>query len=744
MRSKSMPDEDAMSESNVTETRAFDLDQHSGEIGPSVEIEDLAATVVSLVEPTATSETLHWGRNYLYGARLPTAVAEEDVVVKQFRNQGFLRRWQRRRKGSKAWRSWRASLALQRAGIATPAPLLWIESRDPEGPSFFVSRRLPEFLEARYYFRALEAGTESEDYPGLDAAELIEKVALTIRRLHDHGIWHRDLSIGNVLLAGAGQGSSSVEVHIIDLNRVRFRRHLTTLQRTRDLTRLRIFRSDLQDRFVGAYWGEDSPGLWRKRLLYQVGFRGFLWKVRLKEAFRKPFRGLRDVLKPRHPHVHIPQAPEDASTRDRAVWDGLSDQPHQHATRLQRLAVRLRDAPLHGRETAAGIGAMPRIRRRYAELKAGLYRQPVTWPGMGIALRPWPENPEALLRALEQSGTRQVILRLHPWQDEHHDEEQLATELHRRGLDLAFVLPQNRNLVRDLERWRASVTELADRFGRFGRHFQIGQAVNRSKWGIWNYKEYLGLASVAAEVLRQDPRRRLMGPAVIDYEPLRTAGILNIPQNSVRFDILASLLYVDRRGAPENKQLGFDTVDKVTQLKAIAETAPSCGGRSWITEVNWPLWEGPHSPAGRKVSVDEERQANYLARYYLLTLGTGLVERVYWWQLVARGYGLGFEMADGSLQTRPSFRAFANLQCLLDGASFQGTLPCSAGARLYHFHAADGTDCIAGWSADDAPTEVELPRPVSTALSRDGQELTVSGETLTVDGAPRYLQLEPE
>jgi hypothetical protein len=71
--------------------------------------------------------------------------------------------------------------------------------------------------------------------------------------------------------------------------------------------------------------------------------------------------------------------------------------------------------------------------------------------------------------------------------------------------------------------------------------------------------------------------------------------------------------------------VGFDTVDKVRLLRAIADTAVNCrqgevGGRCWITEMNWPLWEGPHSPAGRDVSVNEETQASYLVRYYLLVL----------------------------------------------------------------------------------------------------------------------------
>jgi hypothetical protein len=286
---------------------------------------------------------------------------------------------------------------------------------------------------------------------------------------------------------------------------------------------------------------------------------------------------------------------------------------------------------------------------------------------------------------------------------------------------------------------------LAERFSPFGRDFQVGQAINRSKWGVWNYREYMELVGVASEVLRQDPKRELLGPGVIDYEPLRTAGILNLPSPGFHFDILASLLYVDRRGAPENRQLGFDTVDKVVQLKAIAETSRNCGDRSWITEVNWPLWEGPHSPAGRKVAVDEEKQANYLARYYLLALGTGLVERVYWWQLVARGYGLAHDTGDGTLRLRPSFRAFANLQRTLAGASFLGPVQTPPPGRLYAFRLQDGADLVVGWSADDSSVEVALPRAARSGLDRDGNALApLPSAKVKLDGSPRYLWLESE
>ena len=218
-----------------------------------------------------------------------------------------------------------------------------------------------------------------------------------------------------------------------------------------------------------------------------------------------------------------------------------------------------------------------------------------------------------------------------------------------------------------------------------GRHFQIGQAINRSKWGIWSHSEYHDLYLAAAEILRKYEGVELMGPAVIDFEFQALLAIVNGGKKDLHFDVVSSLLYVDRRGAPENQQMGLDTVDKVTLLRAIAEVGRRSNDRCWITEVNWPLWEGPHSPAGKTVSVSEEEQANYLVRYYLLTLGTGCVERVYWWRLIARGYGLIAPASDGSLRRRPAWHALQNMNAQLDGALFHGPLAGPDGVYLYRF-----------------------------------------------------------
>ncbi len=734
-----------------------------GEVVAGFEPSDLTAAVRRLSDPAAAEETIHWGRNYLFRTGLETTGGRVDVVVKQFRCQGLRDRFLRCWRGSKAARSFRIARAFQAAGLPTPEPVMLIEANQPEGPSFFVTRHLPDTLEARYLFRAANQGDISEAFPDIDFDAFLTALGRALRRMHEAGFFHRDLSIGNVLLqlpppaAEPGRQPPDLyldSLYIVDLNRTRIKSRLSLGQRTRDLCRLAVFRPEHRQRLLAAYWGENAVSAPR-RWLYLLYHHGFHLRIESKKKVRQATRRWRAWLRPRRAHPHIPAAPRGASARDKIVWDHLSDQPHQHAGGLEKLRVRLADAPNHARLTTAFVAAAPRIWRRYRHLMRDLYQREIPWDGAGICVRPYPQAPGELLTALEDLGADKVLLRLHPWEEDHDDEEALARELASRGYDLAFSLPQNRELVRDAARWQRKVEELAERFTPFGRHFQLGQAINRSKWGIWKYDEYLAMAVAAADILRRHGDIEILGPSVIDFELHATAAVLNLAATELRFDAVSSLLYVDRRGAPENTQLGFGTVGKVVLLQAIAETSRNSEPRSWITEVNWPLWEGPHSPAGRTVSVDEQTQADYLVRYFLLSLTTGAVERVYWWQLVARGYGLIAPQEDDAptpppkpLRRRPSFRAFANLLQQLRGTRFVHPLPSPPGTCLFLFRGRAGAqqggrETVAGWSVGDR-CAVVLPRRPQEIIERDGAS-AARPATAEVEVSPsvRYFLLPP-
>jgi hypothetical protein len=697
--------------------------------------------VARLTDPGASLETLHWGRNYLYVSRIETETGPVDVVVKQFRGHSVKDRW----RGSKAERSWRVAHALLDAGLLTPEPVLLIEPTDGDRPSFYVCRHLAGLLEARYLLRAANAGREREEFPEIDLPAVLTGMGKMARRLHDAGFWHRDLTSGNVLIETREEG---YRFYLLDLNRTRAGRVPSFSERMRDLSRMPVLRPEHQELYLKGYW--DGPV--RGRTLYLFYHRGFLLKNRSKQRLRAGAARVKSLLVPRGVHPHIPEAPTGASVRDRTVWDHLSDQPHQHAGRLDKLRVRLGDARSHAEEAAVVAAALPRILARYRALKRDLHQKPVPFAGAGVCLRPWPEAPEALLGLVDELGARHVLLRLHPWEEDHSAEEALARALHERGLELTFALPQNRDLVRDPAAWRRSIERLAPLFLPYGRRFQVGQAINRSKWGVWTLDEYVELVRSASEVLRREPGVEILGPSVIDFEHHVTAAVLNLRRPGLRFDAVSSLLYVDRRGAPESRQAGFDTVDKVLLLKAIAETGRNSSGRCWITEVNWPLREGPHSPAGRAVSVSEEEQADYLARYCLLALGTGAVERVFWWQMVARGYGLVDPAAGGALRRRPSFAALRTLIRELEGSRLESVRAAGA-ARLYRFrrmdagaagNAGDGGDVAVAWSAGPGPVRIALPRPAAAAVGRDGGALAVpSGTEVEATSSPVYYRLTP-
>ncbi len=658
--------------------------------------------------------------------------------MKQFKNQGLKRRLDRTLRGSKAERSWRGAAALAAAGIPTADPVMLVESRRSDGPSLFVSRRLQDAHEVRHFFRRLRDDPSAGEFPRIEAPAMLGLLGSFCRKVHDAGVWYRDLSMGNVLVRRSADGE--LEMYLVDCNRARIGRRMGLVRRSRDLCRFPIVRQEHREAFLKGYWGElpspSDPKWW----IYTASVRGYL----LKHAVKNRLKTLKRVGRHDHGgshHPHIPNAREGAASRDKAVWDHLSDQPHQHAGRWEKRWIRLMDAPEHVRDLAAGAVAAPGVWRRYRRLQGRLHSAAVRFDGAGVCLRPYPEDPEAHLRAVEDLGVRRVMIRLHPWASDHGDEENLARELHSRGHEIAFALPQNRDLVRDPERWRSAVEEIAERFTPYGRHFQVGQAPNRSKWGIWTRGEFIDLYVGAAEILRRREGVEVMGPSVIDSEFQVTLALANRRRRDLRFDPLSSLLYVDRRGAPENSQLGLDTVNKVVLLRAIAETGRNCSDRLWITEVNWPLWEGPHSPAGKSVSVDEQAQADYLVRYYLLTLGTGLVERVYWWRMVARGYGLVDPEGHGALRRRPSFAALAHLHRSLGGSVFLGPLPSAEGSYCYRFDAA-GRQLVVGWSLEPGRRE-ELPARPAGAVDRDGRELpTPDGPEVELGPSPVYYFLD--
>jgi hypothetical protein len=424
-------------------------------------------------------------------------------------------------------------------------------------------------------------------------------------------------------------------------------------------------------------------------------------------------------------------------------WNVYADQPHNVALKKDRLRYHLKHTSSYfGLVGSNFLRAVP-VLSRYREYRKKMYAEPVRIERpFALSVSTSEERTEEeVLELLKETGVRKTLVRIPSWESGKIDAfEKFFKLLQKQDNELTVALLQQRDDVFNSSRWQHFLEEVFSRFGRTASFFEVGHAWNRTKWGVWSYKEYLKLALPAVS-LAEKYNVKLVGPAVIDFEFHLYPPVLN----SIPFNKVSSLLYVDRMGAPENLQYGWDTSRKIALLKAVVDG--SCGRERdlWITEFNWPLkGTGKYSPASGKPNVSEEEQANYLVRYFILCAASGFVERIYWWQLVAPGYGL-IDSRKEKWRRRPSFYALKTMVSLLEKSTFTGKVPHPE-AMIFSF--CKGKNNFAVCWTKDASCEYVFPRRVTRVLSRDGEEISFKDNRIRrdnrikIDSRPKYVFIE--
>jgi len=420
-------------------------------------------------------------------------------------------------------------------------------------------------------------------------------------------------------------------------------------------------------------------------------------------------------------------------------WNPCADQPHNVAPKSARRWHHLRHAGSYVEIAARNVGRAVPILRRYARTWRTMYQAPVALrSAFACAVSEAGPRNEETIALLRETGVGATLIRVPSWErDDLGRHERFAGALRDAGFETTVALLQRRDDVLDPSGWRGFLEEVCARFAGLATAIEVGHAWNRTKWGVWDHREYLRLAEPALEIA---PRHgfRLVGPAVIDFE----FHLYPVTLAKLRFDTASSLLYVDRTGAPENTQFGWSAARKLALLRAVVDACrPGPRADLWITEVNWPLaGTGPWSPAAGRPNVSEEEQADFLVRYYVLILASGLADRVFWWQLVAPGYGL-VDSRETRWRRRPSFAAFRTLVARLDGATFVGAKGDARQDAVRCFLVRRGVESFAVAWATGAPAEIEFGRPIRRVILRDGGEEQVRRgvSRVAVDGSPKYV-----
>ncbi len=727
---------------NVEKTSDIKIGRYAAAIATDYSDDETLGTLADMAEllngPDAV--TLVAGRHQGIRIAITNRGRNVSLFVKAFGRQSALKDAIDMARGSKARRTWMLASQMTRLGVSTPAPVGFMDC--------WQGRRLVESYYLSVYEDELSSFKDElihlyrESHNCTSLMALLGQIAQSVRNMHDMGILHRDLGNQNILMRRDGEGAWR-DIQFIDLNRGRNVGRLSLRQRARDISRIAL-PSDFLRVFKEMYFGDICPPAEFQR-----------WERRYRACYSLHSR----TRKYRHPIRSL--ASREASglsypePQDIWIWDEKSAQ----AISTMRPKERARHRKISDIFKMAGLSlkAFAPVRGIYSELVQSCFSHEVVMHDtIGITVDAARDSLDRRLSLLDELGTIPVMVRFHA----HHEPDRLsdAVSLVRRlresGRLVSVALVQDRNRVKYPDKWEQFIESTVDKVADIVERVEVGHAVNRVKWGVWCLDEHRRLLQVVANLKERHPGLKLMGPAAIDFEyPYLLAALDNVPP-SIKFDALSHHLYVDRRGAPEGKQGQFSSLEKFALARAIARWSDRCEDRLIVSEVNWPLkGAGVHSPVtspyespgqrSNDPSVSEDDYADYMLRYLLLAICSGMVERVYWWRLVARGFGLVDDTDRSNWRRRPAFLMLKFFLAEVGGSTFvrHARLPVDeTGVQLFFFRDKVGAECCIAYRPGPQ-IKVEMPFEIAIVRDAKGEPLCHSGRRVNVSGRPVYLSM---
>lgn len=422
------------------------------------------------------------------------------------------------------------------------------------------------------------------------------------------------------------------------------------------------------------------------------------------------------------------------------TWDAHSDQPHVINNKAAK-RVLYRRGFIGSIKTALMTLFIPVLAARLLFSRHTQTGHTIDLLGLCVNIdTPLPEKTPVshndLWQLTRELGTDNLQIRI-PLADISNLQSYLDLVTGFEGKHILITILQDRQHIEDASLLRRNLERIFAALHDRVSHVQIGNAVNRRKWAFVSLDEYFQFFSIAQQ-LRDEryPRLKLLGSGIIDFElPNFIRSLFH--GYKLCYDGAAALLYVDRRGAPENSQLFCDLSTKIKLFYEAIRLSPKCTNQLWITEVNWPLiGTEPFAPATGDCMVDEQWQAIYLVRYFLLAIAGGKVAKCYWHQLIAPGYGL-IDNRDGQLRKRTAFYSYKTLVKLFNGARVISFRREKNG--LYRLRVRNQQGVVEALWANHKTVDIPL-NPASFAYCHSGERLANDNRnTLAVSDEVVYL-----
>jgi len=340
------------------------------------------------------------------------------------------------------------------------------------------------------------------------------------------------------------------------------------------------------------------------------------------------------------------------------IWDQYSDQPHviKDKTYKQTMRKKYKNDFLKMFGTTLFMFPLSVTMMKFFTKKEHKIFDKKEFYGIGVNL----DKGNSQQELIEELGVKSLIIRI-PLSDIQNIDKyyEFAKSF---GTDKKILLNimQDRFNIDNLDLLRLNIMEIFNTFKSITNEYQIGTTINRAKWGFFAVKEYLEFYKIVQNI-RDDKYHtiKLLGPSIIDFEYHYTIRAL-FNNFKVKFDKLSTLLYVDRRGSAKNTQMGiFDFKNKIDMLYSLVKLSPKMKtDEIYITEVNWPLSNtAPYAPTSEKECVSEEVYAQYMIEYFEIAKKSEKIQKVFWHQLIAPGYGL-VDNRNGMIRKTKAFYEF--------------------------------------------------------------------------------------
>ncbi|TLS72919.1 hypothetical protein FE246_00085 [Aliarcobacter thereius] len=349
---------------------------------------------------------------------------------------------------------------------------------------------------------------------------------------------------------------------------------------------------------------------------------------------------------------------------EKFIWDNYSDQPHIIKDRAFKKAMRKKHLKDFIKMFLSSIFILPIALLFMKFFKGKVETSNQDFIGLGVNLDK-DDGKNIQQELVEELGVKNLIIRIPLWDIKNIDlYVDFAKSFNTKSKkNILLNIMQDRANIENYKLLKENLRTIFTKFKDISNEFQIGTTINRLKWGFFSVKEYMNFYKVAQNLKEQEfPNIKLLGPSVIDFEYYYNVRAM-FNMKKIKYDITSALLYVDRRGSPQNTQYGiFDLKNKIDLLFSLVKLSPkTLSDDIYITEVNWPIKNtAPYAPTSEKECVTNEEYTKYIIDYFKIARDSKKIKRVYWHQLIAPGYGL-VDNRDGKIVKYPQFYALKEL-----------------------------------------------------------------------------------